>query len=77
MGRMRGERAQDYAARRQFEFFARLPEFTGKIATVDGLTIAIMEPIICQVACPCSFRPYAHILRDERDIERHRRGMSK
>lgn len=32
-------------------------------------------PVKVQVACPCSFRPYPHILsRDSHDWERHARG---
>jgi hypothetical protein len=76
MGRMRGERAQDYAARRQFEFFSQVTNVVS-IEKRDGLTVVLIEPREVPIACPCSFRPYPHILTDELAIDRHRRGATR
>lgn len=34
----------------------------------------LLAPAVVPIACPCSFRPYPHILTDELAAQRHRRG---
>jgi hypothetical protein len=60
--RTHGERKQDREARRNHEFEA------AKVAFTPG------APIELPIACPCSFRPYPHIIRDEWVNDRHRDG---
>lgn len=66
MARPRGVRAQDHAAMKQFEYMAK-----------NSPPIVSIKPIEVRIACPCSFRPYPHILTDAAQIDRHRRGVPK
>ena len=58
-----GIRQQDWTAMQQFEYQKR-----------QAPPVIDLKPVLVRVACPCTFRPYPHILHDEYARERHQRG---
>ena len=61
--RAHGVTKKDAELMRQFEYQKR-----------QAPPVLDLKPVPVRVACPCSFRPYPHILHDEYARERHQRG---
>lgn len=45
-----------------------------EVAKVERRAPRPMVSADVSIACPCSFRPFPHILTDELAVQRHRRG---
>ena len=58
-----GIRQQDWTAMQQFEYQKK-----------HAPAVVSVAPVKVRPACPCSFRPYPHILNEEFSRERHMRG---